>query len=288
MNKKIKCVDKFYEELNNILQVDCSKCFGFCCVALFFSKAEGFPQDKEAGKPCINLQENFTCCVHSQLKEKGLKGCTIYECFGAGQKTAQHTYGGKSWREEDINSQEMFAAFIQMRNIYEMLWYLSEAYRLEKNSSHKKGIKEIIEETLSLTELEGNKLIRLDLVPYRMKINQALFKTSEEVRQRYYNSKKSKLKWKRYIGGRLNFIGSDLKKKDLTGENLSSALLIAADLRGMDLSGTDFLGADLRDADLRGSDLTNAIYLTQFQLNAAKGDKTTKIPSSLKYPLNWQ
>lgn len=287
MNNKNENLDNFHEELNNRLKVDCSKCFGFCCIALFFSKSEGFPQDKEAGKPCINLQENFSCCVHDKLKEKGLKGCMTYECFGAGQQTAQQTYQGKSWREAGVSAEEMFDVFVQMRNIYEMIWYLSEAYRLEKNNAYKKEIKEIIQETLKLTELAGDKLVKLDLIPYRMKINKTLFKTSEEVRQRYIKIKKGKLKCKRFIAGRPNFIGEDLKNRDLRGENLSSALLIAADLRNMDLSGVDFLGTDLRDADLRGSNLTNTIYLTQFQLNAAKGDKSTKIPPSLKYPSNW-
>lgn len=41
---------RLYEKLKN----DCGKCFGFCCVALYFSDTEGFPNDKEAGKPCIN------------------------------------------------------------------------------------------------------------------------------------------------------------------------------------------------------------------------------------------
>lgn len=38
------------------LRVDCENCFGFCYVALYFSASEGFPADKDAGKPCLNLQ----------------------------------------------------------------------------------------------------------------------------------------------------------------------------------------------------------------------------------------
>lgn len=65
---------------------------------------------------------------------------------------------------------------------------------------------------------------------------------------------------------------------------MRGACLIAADLRGTDLSGADFIGADLRDADIRGTELTKSIFLTQAQLNVAKGDSSTKIPSSLTHP----
>jgi hypothetical protein len=37
------------------LRAECEKCFGLCCVALCFSASEGFPIDKDAGHPCLNL-----------------------------------------------------------------------------------------------------------------------------------------------------------------------------------------------------------------------------------------
>ena len=58
------------------LRGDCEKCFGLCCVALYFCASEGFPVDKVAGKPCPNLQTDFNCSVHKDLRDKGLKGCT--------------------------------------------------------------------------------------------------------------------------------------------------------------------------------------------------------------------
>ena len=48
--------NKFYMDLASNLKIDCEKCFGFCCSALYFAKAEGFPEDKVAGKPCMNLK----------------------------------------------------------------------------------------------------------------------------------------------------------------------------------------------------------------------------------------
>ena len=88
--------EKFYMDLISNSKIDCEKCFGFCCSALYFAKAEGFPEDKVAGKPCMNLKEDFKCKIHESLSKKGLKGCTTYECFGAGQKIAQDTYKGES------------------------------------------------------------------------------------------------------------------------------------------------------------------------------------------------
>lgn len=90
------------------------------------------------------------------------------------------------------------------------------------------------------------------------------------------------------IGGRgADLIGAKLKGADLRYANLRGAYLIAADLRGADLRAADLIGADFRDTDLRGADLTDSIFLTQAQLNAAKGDANTKLPPSLSHPTHW-
>ncbi|GAA0824814.1 hypothetical protein GCM10008914_29680 [Clostridium tertium] len=47
----VRWVKMNYKEL----QPDCEKCFVLCCVALYFSAMDGFPVNKDAGKPCINL-----------------------------------------------------------------------------------------------------------------------------------------------------------------------------------------------------------------------------------------
>lgn len=71
------------------------------------------------------------------------------------------------------------------------------------------------------------------------------------------------------------------------GPSHRSALLMAADLRDADLTGADLLGADLRDADVRGADLTRTIFLTQAQVNAARGDTATRLPDRLARPDHW-
>jgi uncharacterized protein YjbI with pentapeptide repeats len=71
------------------------------------------------------------------------------------------------------------------------------------------------------------------------------------------------------------------------GANLRGAYLIGADLSEADLRLADLLGADFRDADLRGTDLTSSLFLIQSQLDAAKGDRDTKLPPSLTRPKQW-
>lgn len=269
------------------LKIDCEKCFGFCCIALYFSKTDGFPEDKESGKPCINLQSDFKCKVHRDLRKKGLKGCTAYDCFGAGQKVAQITYEGHDWRESPEYSNKMYDVFIVMRQLHEILWYLAEAYRLQKDEKIKEEISKMIDETESITKLDRDSIIKVDLPGHRFRVNKLLLNTSKGIRNKLNKNSKNRLRNRKMISGRLNLIGSDLKKVNLVGEDLSGALLIASDLSGVNLSGTDFIGADLRDADLRGANLRESIFITQAQINSAKGDISTVLPTSIVRPSHW-
>lgn len=278
---------KYNKELYEDLKVDCAKCFGFCCVALYFSASEGFPTDKDAGKPCINLQPDFKCAVHKNLRQKGLKGCTAYDCFGAGQKVAEVTYARRDWRSNSEIAKQMFDVFLIMRQLHEMLWYLTEAHRLQYDDAIKEEISNIINETVRLTNLDAHSLKSVDLVVHRNKVNTLLSRTSELLRNKARRGKKTTLKRKKTIAGRLDFIGSNLKSINLIGEDLRGAFFIAADLRGVDLSGADLIGADLRDADIRGANLSNSLFITQTQINSAKGDSNTKLPRSLVHPEYW-
>lgn len=269
------------------LRVDCEKCFGLCCVALYFSASEGFPRDKDAGKPCINLQSDFRCSVHKNLRNKGLKGCTAYDCFGAGQKVAQVTYRGHDWRQAPESAKEMFEVFLIIRQLHEMLWYLAEAFTLQPYLNIKDEISFMLSETERLTHLSPSSLIGLDLVAHRNKVNSLLSQTSELVRAKACSEDKTPSKRQKTISKKLDFIGTDLRKTNLRGADLRGAYLIAANLRGVDLSGADLIGADLRDTDLGGANLTNSIFLTQVQINTAKGDSNTRLPMSLTRPTYW-
>ncbi|MCY6354323.1 pentapeptide repeat-containing protein [Clostridium sp. ZS2-4] len=275
------------DKRNKELRVDCEKCFGLCCVALYFSAAEGFPTDKDAGKPCINLQSDFTCSIHKNLRNKGLKGCTAYDCFGAGQKVAQVTYGGLDWRQVPESAKQMFEAFLIMRQLHEMLWYLSEAFILQRDKGIKEEISSLLNNTERLTLLDADSLLTLNTQAHRAKVNALLKNTSQLVRTKAHSGKNISSRNQNANSRRLDYFGKDLRKTNLRGADLRGACLIAANLRGVDLRGTDLIGADLRDADLSGANLTNSIFLTQAQINTAKGDSKTKLPMMLVHPTYW-
>lgn len=269
------------------LHADCENCFGLCCVALYFSASEGFPTEKEAGQPCVNLQTDFRCGVHNCLRERGLKGCLAFDCFGAGQKVSQVCFGGHDWRRVPESAKKMFEVFLIMRQLQELLWYLAEALMLPPARPIHGALSAMLDETERLTHLSPDTLMELDVAVHRADVNTLLLKTSELVRAEARRGQKARSERQKTFGRGAHLFAADLRKIDLRGANLRGAYLIAADLRGTDLSGTDFIGADLRDADLRGADLTKSIFLTQAQLNAANGDTSTKLPSSLTRPTHW-
>ena len=269
------------------LLADCENCFGLCCVALYFSASEGFPIDKDAGQPCLNLQPDFRCSVHKNLRERGLKGCLAFDCFGAGQKVAQVNFGGHDWRKVPESAKQMFEVFLIMRQLHELLWYLTEALTLQPARPIHGALNSMLDETERLTHLSPDSVMELDVAVHRADVNTLLLKTSELVRSEARRSQKAHSGRQKTFSRGADLIAADLRRIDLRGANLRGACLIAANLRGTDLSGTDFIGADFRDADLGGADLTKSIFLTQAQLNVAKGDTSTKLPSSLARPTHW-
>ncbi|MCH6268967.1 pentapeptide repeat-containing protein [Neobacillus citreus] len=264
------------------LKADCEKCFALCCVGLPYAKSADFAIDKESGTPCKNLQSDFRCKIHQNLRDKGFRGCSAYECFGAGQQVSQLTYGGKDWRESPESAKEMFNVFPIMHQLHEMLYYLNEAMSYEEAKVIHHELHEAFEETESLTNLTPKEILNLDVPSHRSKVNTLFLRTSELVRAKILPGKNSNK-----IRKGSDLIGAKLRGADLRGANLRGALLIAADLRESDLRGVDFIGADMRDADLSGANLTGSIFLTQAQVNAAKGDRHTKLPAAIKTPEHW-
>ena len=84
-----------------------------------------------------------------------------------------------------------------------------------------------------------------------------------------------------------DLMGRDLRRVTLRGASLRGAYLIGADLRGADLGTADLLGADLRAADVRGADLSRCLFLTQPQVTAARGERSTRLPAVLTRPPAW-
>ncbi|MBB5782986.1 uncharacterized protein YjbI with pentapeptide repeats [Nonomuraea jabiensis] len=259
------------------LLADCDSCFGLCCVALPFSASADFAIDKEAGEPCRNLRDDFRCSIHAGLRERGFPGCTVYDCFGAGQKVSQVTFQGTSWRQEPGTAGQMYAIFPVVRQLHELLWYLAEALTLEAARPVHAELREAFEATERLTLESVDELRKLDVPAHRAEVNVLLLRTSELAR--------AGRKGKERRGADL--IGAKLAGADLRGANLRGAYLIGADLRGADLREADLIGADLRGADLAGADLAGAIFLTQPQLNSAGGDAATRLPATLTRPAHW-
>ncbi|MFC0600186.1 pentapeptide repeat-containing protein [Streptomyces palmae] len=262
------------------LRADCGDCFGLCCVALPFAASADFAVNKAAGTPCANLRADFGCGIHARLRDKGFSGCTVFDCFGAGQKISQLTFAGQDWRRHPENAPAMFAAFPVMRQLHELLWYVTESLtRPEARPVHAE-LRRTRAELDRLTRGTAEELAELDVPAIRARTNELLVRTGELVRAAVPGRKK-----RNHRGADL--IGARLTRADLRGANLRGAYLIAADLRGADLRSADLIGADLRDADLTGADLTGAVFLTQSQLNAARGDTTTRIPDGLEPPAHW-
>ncbi|MGW3004793.1 pentapeptide repeat-containing protein [Streptomyces sp. NPDC001155] len=271
------------------LRGDCASCFGLCCVALPFAASADFALNKPAGKPCPNLQGDHRCGIHTDLRQKGFTGCTVYDCFGAGQKVSQLTFGGQDWRTgSKEQARRMFDVFPVVRQLHELLWYLTEALGLPAAGPVHPDLRRVLEETERLTRQSPEELAALDVAAHRQQVNVLLLRTSELARAGAFEGKggkKGKGKGKDRRGADL--IGAGLRGADLRGASLRGAYLIAADLTGADLRDADMIGADLRDADLTDADLTGAFFLTQPQLNAARGSAGTRLPGSVGRPVHW-
>ncbi|MFE2608076.1 pentapeptide repeat-containing protein [Streptomyces mirabilis] len=263
------------------LRADCGRCFGLCCVALPFTRSADFAIDKDAGTPCQNLRTDSRCGIHTQLREKGFNGCTVYDCFGAGQQVSQVTFAGQDWRTGPRErARQMFDVFPVVRQLHELLWYLNEALTLAPARPIHADLRRALAETERLTNRSAEELWALDVNAHRQQVNTLLLRTSELVRAGVGRGKKKERRGADLMGARLR--GADLR-----GANLRGAYLIAADLTGADLRGADLIGADFRDTDLTDADLTDAFFLTQPQLNAARGSAGTRLPRSVTRPGHW-
>ncbi|QSO54328.1 pentapeptide repeat-containing protein [Alicyclobacillus curvatus] len=277
-------------DLNNSrkqLHADCEHCFALCCVALAFSASPDFAFDKDKGTPCRNLLPDFRCQIHHRLRQNEMRGCTVYECFGAGQKVSQVTFEGKDWRSDRDTADKMFKVFPIMQQLHEILWYLTEALSYKAALPIQDELRGALEKTEQFTLLDADSIMNLDIPAHRTEISSLLMRTSELVRAEADSRSEHPKQSKRSLESSRDLIGAKLRKADLRGASLKGAYLIAADLREADMRYSDCIGADFRDADLRGADLTGCIFLTQDQINSAKGNYRTKLPPSLAHPPHW-
>lgn len=257
----------------------CATCSGLCCTALYFSKMDGFPQNKMAGKPCINLEDSFRCRIHEKLESNHMKGCIGYDCFNAGTYVTQLIYGGKSWRELPEQQSEIFDVFVQIFHLFQIRYYLLEASTIVAAEALQEEIQAKILENQSICAKSPEELLEFDIDTYRTQSNLLLKRVIASIQHKMACVPKKTP---------VDYIGKRYNKKDLSGYDFSMKLLIASQFCNCRFDGAIFLGADTRDADFSNADLREAVFLTQGQINCAKGNRNTRLPENLEYPVTWK
>jgi uncharacterized protein YjbI with pentapeptide repeats len=259
------------------LRADCRRCAALCCTAPAFAASADFALDKPAGQPCLHLGADLRCRIHARLRAQGFPGCAAYDCFGAGQRVTQETFGGQDWRQAPEVAGLMFAAFSRMRQLHELLWYLGEAESVSSGPL-RASLRRAAERTGELATAGPAGLAGLDLTAHRDAVAALLREASHAAR----------------AGARpgtdlrgADLAGQDLRESDLTGASLRGARLIGADLRGARLRLADLTGADLRGARLERAGLDGCLFLTQAQLDSARGDQATTVPAGRARPAHW-
>ena len=261
------------------LRADCANCFGLCCVVPAFVASADFAITKPAGHACPHLQQDFRCGVHSKLRPLGFPGCTVYDCFGAGQRVSQVTFGGTDWRAAPGTAPRMFAVFPIMRDLHELLYYLTEALTIRAAASLRDDLQTERDTVQRLAASDADVVVAADVPGLRKLIGDLLRRASDLARADVADKKDHR---------GADLMGAKLKGAMLRGANLRGAYLIGADLRGADLRLADLTGADLRGANFAGADFVGCLFLTQAQVNAAQGDRVTKLPGTVARPAHWQ
>jgi len=292
---------------------------GLCCVAPAFARSADFAVDKPAGTPCSNLQADFRCAIHADLRDRGFAGCTVFDCLGAGQRVTA-AFAVRDWRSPEIAA-SMFVAFGIVRQVHELLWYLDEARERAPDPALDAEWARLVDADLAASDVDAarervGELLRAASERLRAQgdpegripqgtaavptprggkpdsppRNGRLTAAKRGTRRRRNGDSPSRK-------GRFAGAGGDLTRADLVGvrwpdadlrrASLRGALLLGADLRGADLRLADLLGADLRGADLRGADLSTSLFLTPMQAAAARGDTATRLPARVPRPAHW-
>ncbi len=266
------------------LRADCSRCVGLCCVVPAFSASSEFAIDKPAGHACPNLRSDSRCAIHADLRRRGFPGCTVYDCFGAGQQVTQATFDGADWRGDAATAAGMASAFPVVRALYELMWYLTDLLARDAAAALHPAGEAALAEHRRLAASPAPALAALDLGAVRDAVDPLLRHASALVRAEAGQGRDAERAEARRGGG---LVGARLRGADLRGADLRGALLIGSDLRGADLRGADLVGADLRGCDLRAADVSTSLYLTQSQVNAARGDAMTRLAGTLDRPTHW-
>lgn len=111
------------------LRSDCRACAALCCIAYAAEESPAFSASKDAGQPCLNLDDCGACKIYEEREAKGFSACLKFECFGAGQRVVQHAFDGHDWRDDPALLAPMLECFVSAKKACELLILLSYAKR---------------------------------------------------------------------------------------------------------------------------------------------------------------
>lgn len=269
-------------DATTVLAPDCCACQALCCVVLPFERSSDFPESKSAGTACRNLLDDDRCGIHDRLRAKGWVGCTVFDCFGAGQRLSASV----PRRHGDAAvTRVLVDAFPVVHQLHEMLWYLTDP--AVEATRHAATAAARYAEVDALAGRPADELAGLDIAAVRATVAMVLRAVSDEVRGRAEVEGRAARRLPRAVRPGGDLVGAGLRGQDLRSAPLRGALMLGTDLRDADLRGADLLGTDLRGADLRGADLTGALFLTRPQAAAAVGDRATRLPERVARPAHW-
>jgi hypothetical protein len=170
----------------------------------------------------------------------------------------------------------MFAVFGVMRELHELLWFLTEALGFGAARPLRSDLSGALAETERLTELGPEALAELDVDARRRRVGAVLRRVSELVRGH---------------GGR-QLRGADpdgcepARRRPARGRPAGRVPDRRRSHRCRSAAGRSHRRRSARRGDA-GADLGASIFLTQFQVNAAAGDGETVLPEALTRPAHW-
>lgn len=241
-------------------KINCTQCYGLCCRALYFSKLDGFPENKQASIDCRQLNNDYTCKIHQELSSLHYKGCLSYDCMNAGV-LASSFY---TKEEAPFHKEELFHVFIKASMLVSFVYYLNDLERFHKSTTS----------TLLVHQLESilsNKEELLTCTPslYQQELARLIRTATKHLQSLPKHSKKN------------------LSHQRLHQVNVANVSLIQYNCSHTIFDEVSFIGADVRDCNVCNADLRHTHFLTQAQVNAMKGNKQTKLPSHLSHPSHW-
>ena len=108
--------------------------------------------------------------MHSRLREVGHAGCTVYDCYGAGQHVTQEVFAGRSWREDAGTAAQVFAVFPVVRALHELQRLLVEARGLVAAAPLSDHLDAAVARTEALGALPADQLAELDVDVHRSSV----------------------------------------------------------------------------------------------------------------------